>query len=137
MLIDDPALNQLTGSILSAAIEVHRVLGPGLLESIYVRCMQYELAARRLRFASQYPVPLTYKGLKLESMFRVDLVVEDVVIVEVKCVESIAPVHRAQVISYLRLTGCTAGMLINFNVPRLVDGVNRLINPFAGRGLSR
>lgn len=112
MLIENAGLNELKGSILSAAIEVHRVLGPGLLE-------------------------LTYKGLKLESIFRVDLVVEEVVVVEVKCVEAIAAVHKAQVISYLRLTGCPAGLLINFNVPRLVDGVKRLINPFPGQDRSK
>ena len=132
MLIENAGLNELTGSILSAAIEVHRVLGPGLLESIYSTCMKHELAARRLRFVSQHPIPLTYKDVKLESFFRVDLVVEDRVVVEVKCVESIAAVHKAQVITYLRLTGCPAGLLINFNVPRLVDGVKRLINPFPG-----
>jgi len=137
MLIEYAGLNELTGSILSAAIEVHRVLGPGLLESIYATCLKYELAARRLRFVSQYPIPLTYKEVKLESMFRVDLVVEEVVVVEVKSVESIAAVHKAQVITYLRLTGCPAGLLINFNVPRLVDGVKRLINPFPRQDRSK
>ena len=137
MLVKDARLNELTGSILSAAIEVHRVLGPGLMESIYSTCTQHELAARRLRFVSQQAVPLMYKGMKLESMYRVDLVVEDLVVVEVKCVESIAAVHKAQVITYLRLTGCPAGLLINFNAPRLMDGVKRLINPFPRENLSR
>jgi GxxExxY protein len=129
MLIDDLPLNELTGSILSAAIEVHRVLGPGLLESIYHTCLQYELASRNLRFVTQRPLSLTYKGIKLESIYRVDLVVEDLVVVEVKCLDSIAPVHKAQVLTYLRLTGCRAGLLINFNAARLMDGVKRIINP--------
>jgi GxxExxY protein len=130
MLVNDARLNDLTGSILSAAIEVHRVLGPGLLESICTTCTQYELAARHLRFVPQQAIPVTYKGVRLESIYRVDLVVEDLVVVEVKCVDSIAGVHKAQVITYLRLTGCPAGLLINFNAPRLMDGVKRLINPF-------
>lgn len=100
------------------------------MESIYTTCTQYELAARRLRFVSQQAIPLTYKGIKLESFYRVDLIVEDIVVVEMKCVDSIAAIHKAQVITYLRLTGCPAGLLINFNSPLLMDGVRRLINPF-------
>ena len=129
MLIEDKQINELTGAILGAAIEVHRVLGPGLLESIYVTCLQHELSARKIRFAPQFPVPLTYKGKRLESVYRVDLVVEELVVVEVKCLDTIAPVHKAQVLTYLRLTGCPAGLLINFNSVRLMEGVNRLINP--------
>ncbi len=129
MLIDNSRLNDLTGSILSAAIEVHRVLGPGLLESVYETCFRYELASRHLRFVSQQPLGITYKGTKLEYCFRVDLIVEDLIVVEVKCLDSIAPVHKAQVLTYLRLTGCPAGLLINFNAARLMDGVKRLINP--------
>jgi len=129
MLIDNPRLNDITGSILSAAIEVHRALGPGLLESIYVTCVQYELATRGLRFVSQQAVPVVYKSAKLDSAYRVDLVVEDLVVVEIKCVDAIAPVHKAQVLTYLKLTGCPAGLLINFNAAMLMDGVRRLINP--------
>ncbi|OFW17837.1 MAG: GxxExxY protein [Acidobacteria bacterium RIFCSPLOWO2_02_FULL_65_29] len=129
MLIDNQRLNDLTGSILSAGIEVHRVLGPGLLESIYIACLQYELATRGLRFVSQQAVPVVYKSVKLDSVYRVDLVVEDLVVVEVKSVDAIAPVHKAQVLTYLKLTGCPAGLLINFNAARLMDGVKRLINP--------
>ena len=129
MLIDDTRLNDLTGSILSSAIEVHRVLGPGLLESIYVTCVQYELATRGLRFVSQQAVPVVYKSARIDSMYRVDLVVEDLVVVEIKTVDAIAPVHKAQVLTYLKLTGCPAGLLINFNAARLMDGVKRLINP--------
>ena len=129
MLIDNQRLNDLTGTILSAAIEVHRILGPGLLESIYVTCLQFELAARGLRFVTQQPIPVVYKSIRLESAYRIDLVVEDRVVVEVKCVEAFAPVHSAQVLTYLNLTGIHAGLLINFNVPKLMDGVKRLINP--------
>jgi GxxExxY protein len=134
VLIDDSQLNQLTGSILSAAIEVHRVLGPGLLESIYDTCLRYELAMRKMRFVSQRPIAITYKGTQLESCYRVDLIVENLVVVEVKCLDSISPVHKAQVLTYLRLTGCRAGLLINFNAARLMDGVKRLINPMPNEG---
>jgi GxxExxY protein len=128
MLIDNEHLNSVTGSILSAAIEVHRVLGPGLLESIYSACTQYELAARGLRFVCQHPIPIVYKDVRLESIYRVDLIVEDLVVVEIKSVDVITPVHKAQVLTYLRLAKCPAGLLVNFNAPRLMDGVKRLIN---------
>ena len=130
MLIEDARLNEVTGAILSSAIEVHRVLGPGLLESIYTTCTKHELSARKLRFVSQKPIPLSYKGTRLDAIYRVDLLVEDLVIVEITCLDSIAPVHKAQVLTYLRLTGCPAGLLINFNAARLMDGVKRLINPW-------
>ena len=129
MLLDDDALNKLTGLILAAAIEVHRILGPGLLESIYVECLEQELRARGSRFVRQVTVPITYKGIQLRGFYRVDLIVEDRVVVEVKSVEILAPVYKAQVLTYMRITGKTAGLLINFNVPRLMDGVKRLINP--------
>jgi len=131
MLIGDRRMNELTGAILASAIEVHRVLGPGLLESTYATCLQHELSARNIRFAQQLPVPLNYKNHRLESIYRVDLVVEELVVVEVKCLDAIAPVHKAQVLTYLRLTGCPGGLLINFNSARLMDGVKRLINPHA------
>mgnify|MGYP003577500030 FL=1 len=131
MLIADKQINELTGSILGSAIEVHRVLGPGLLQSTYTNCLQLEMSARHIRFALQLPVPLTYKGNRLESIYRVDLVVEETVVVEVKCLDTIAPIHKAQVLTYLRLTGCPAGLLINFNSVRLMEGVKRLINPRA------
>lgn len=129
MLLDNTRLNSLTSDILGAAIEVHRVLGPGLLESIYQACVQFELANRGLRFIVQQPLPITYKATRLQATYRVDLIVEDLVIVEIKCVDIISPVHKAQVMTYLRLAGIPAGLLINFNVARLMDGVRRLINP--------
>jgi len=128
MLIDS-SYNALTGQILSAAIEVHRTLGPGLLESTYLPCLQFELTARKLRFVTQRSVPIVYKGMRLDAGYRLDLIVEDAVVVEVKSVATLLAVHQAQVVTYLRLTGCPAGLLINFNVPRLMDGVKRLLHP--------
>ena len=130
MLVDNARLNHVTGTILGGAIEVHRVLGPGLLESPYLPCLEYELTERGLSYVRQKPVPLTYKTLRLEAVYKVDLVVEDTVIVEVKCVEALAPVHKAQLLTYMRLTNKPAGLLINFNVARLMDGVSRLLNTY-------
>jgi GxxExxY protein len=127
MLID-ATFNRLTGNILGAAIEVHRRLGPGLLESVYFSCFQMELAACRLRFETQRRVPITYRDATLEATYRVDLIVEDLVVVELKAVERLLPVHEAQLLTYLRLLNSPAGLLINFNVARLMDGVKRLVN---------
>jgi GxxExxY protein len=128
MFIDASTFNDVTGQIIGAAIEVHRTLGPGLLESIYVPCLQFELSSRRLRFVAQRAIPIMYKGTRLDASYRVDLIVEDLVVVEVKSVAMLLPVYQAQVLTYMRLTDCPAGLLINFNVPRLMDGVKRLIN---------
>ena len=128
MLIEAP-FDETTGEIIAAAIEVHRALGPGLLESMYSECLQCELATRKLRYITQHPLPLVYKGKTLNTSYRVDLIVEDCVVVEVKSVAAILPVHRAQVLTYLRLTGCPAGLLINFQVAKLMDGVRRVLNP--------
>jgi GxxExxY protein len=128
MLVDPWAFNGITRPVLGAAIEVHRTLGPGLLESIYLECFQWELASRNLRFATQRAIPIVYKGAKLDASYRIDLIVEDCVVVEVKSVNALEPIHQAQVLTYLRLTGCPVGLLINFNVPRLMDGVRRLVN---------
>ena len=133
VLIDSP-LNIVTGHIIGAAIEVHRILGPGLLESTYMRCVQFELATAKLRFVAERAVPILYKGLELDARYRIDLLVESLVVVEVKSVDRLLPVHQAQVLTYMRLTGCPAGLIINFNVPRLIDGVKRLINPLADDG---
>jgi len=131
MLADDPKLNQLTGSILGAAIQVHRTLGPGLLESIYLACLRIELSFQRLRFVEQQPVPIVFREVRLNSAYRIDLIVEDRVVVEVKSVEALAPLHQAQILTYLKLTGCPAGLLINFNSVRLKDGVRRVLAPRA------
>ena len=126
MLIETE-FNPITHQILSAAIEVHRTLGPGLLESTYMPCLLYELHARNLRYVAQRAIPLVYKGIDLGDDYRVDLIVEDVVVVEVKSVAAVLPVHGAQTLTYMRLTNTPAGLVINFNVPRLMDGVRRLL----------
>jgi GxxExxY protein len=128
-MLADVTFNVITREIIGAGIEVHRALGPGLLESAYIPCLQYELAARRLRFLTERAVPIVYKEITLDTKYRIDLIVEDAVIVEVKAVEQLLQVHQAQVLTYMRLTGCPAGLLINFNVARLIDGVKRLLNP--------
>ncbi len=130
MLVDIPA-NVITGHIIGAAIEVHRILGPGLLESTYMSCLQFELATAKLQFAAQRSLPILYKGIELDAQYRIDLLVEDLVVVEVKALDHLLPVHQAQVLTYMRLTGCPAGLLINFNVPKLIDGVKRLSNSTA------
>ena len=132
MLIE-ATFNGITERILDAAIDVHRTLGPGLLESTYLECLEFELSARQMRFDIERVVPIVYKGTKLRTRYRVDLVVEDQVIVEVKSQATILAIHQAQVITYLRLTGYPAGLLINFNVPRLMDGVKRLLNGRANK----
>ncbi len=128
MLLDDRRLNSLTSGIIGASIEVHRNLGPGLLESIYLACLQCELSERGLRFEAQKAVPVVYKSTRLATMLRIDLLVEDSVVVEVKSLDCVLPVHQAQVLTYLRITGCPAGLLLNFNVPKLADGVRRVLN---------
>ena len=132
MLID-ASFNATTGEILVGRHRVHRTLGPGLLESTYSQCLQFELATRKLRYVSQRAIPIVYKGMPLETSYRVDLIVEDCVVVEVKSVALILAVHQAQILTYMRLTGCPAGLLINFNVPKLMEGVKRLVNPRATR----
>jgi len=128
MLLDAP-FNATTKRIIDAAVDVHRTIGPGLLESTYLECLESELSDRRIPFERQRAIPLVYKGRLLVTSYRVDLIVEDIVIVEVKSQASTLPIHEAQVITYLKLTGCPVGLLINFNVTRLMDGVRRLINP--------
>ncbi len=121
-------VNRVTREIIGAAIAVHRELGPGLLESAYEACLAYELTQRGLRVEQQKPLPVVYRDVHLECGYRLDLVVEDIVIVELKSVEKLTPVHQAQVLSYLRLANCPVGLLINFNVKVLINGVHRLAN---------
>lgn len=124
-------LNKLTENIIAAAIEVHRTLGPGMLESAYDACLAIELTDRALRIERQKPMRLTYRGRQLDVGYRLDLLVEESVVVEVKAVERLEPVHCGQVMSYLRFTGCKVGLLINFNVKWLVqDGIKRIVNGF-------
>ena len=128
MLIDAP-FNRITSDIIGSAIEVHRELGPGLLESIYLACLQLELDAVGRRWLAHCAVPVAYKGRPLALSYRVDLIVEQTVLVELKSVERLLPVHDAQTLTYMRLFDLPAGLLINFNVPKLTDGIRRLINP--------
>jgi GxxExxY protein len=123
-----PEINPITSEIIKAAVEVHRGLGPGLLESVYLACLLRELQTTSLKVEAQKALPVVYKDVKLDCGFRLDLVVEAKVIVEVKSLAQVAPVHRAQVLTYLVLTGCPAGLLINFNVPVLKYGVTRVLN---------
>jgi GxxExxY protein len=120
-------INTLTGQIIGAAIEVHKALGPGLLESAYEECLSYEFHLRKFRHKRQHAIPIEYKGIKLDCGYRVDLLVEDLVIVELKSVDSLDPIHEAQILTYLKLTGLKVGLLINFNVPVLREGIKRLI----------
>ena len=121
-------LNKITEAIIGAAIEVHRALGPGLLESADVTCLVYELRERGYKVFQEVPLPLIYKEVKLDCGYRLDLLVNDAVIVEVKSVESLAPIHEAQLLSYLKLADCKVGLLINFNVKMLKQGIKRLAN---------
>ncbi|MEN9549847.1 MAG: hypothetical protein RIR12_2438 [Bacteroidota bacterium] len=120
-------LNTITKIIIGCAIEVHRQLGPGLLESTYEACLLYELNKAGLQVKSQVPMPLIYKEVKLEQGYRLDLLVENTVVVEIKMVETIADVHIAQTLTYLKLSGAEVGLIINFNVLKLTDGIKRLI----------
>jgi GxxExxY protein len=129
-------INSITGRIIGAAIEVHRTLGPGLLESAYEACLAFELRKLGLRVEEQRPVPVVYKDVKLDCGYRLDLLVDDAVIVEVKAIDQLAPIHDAQLLSYLRLTGKHVGLLINFHVPILKDGLKRIVNEFPDSALS-
>lgn len=120
--------NEVARAVIGAAIEVHRALGPGLLESVYEECLAMELEMRSLSYDRQRRVDVQYKGRRVAAELRIDLLVDDQVIVELKAVEKLLPVHGAQLLSYLRLTGRSLGLLINFNVPLLRDGVKRVVN---------
>ena len=120
-------INQITEKIIGSAIEVHRQLGPGLLEGVYRACMVLEMRTCGLSFESEKIVPIVYKGKQLEYSYRMDFIVQNSVIVELKSVASLLPVHEAQILTYLKLTGCKVGLLINFNVPILRNGIKRLI----------
>lgn len=122
------ALNRLTAIILDASIAVHKEMGPGLLENVYHHCLMDELLQRQIDVKTMVAVPLVYKGRHLNKDYVVDLIVENEVIVELKAIESVLPVHEAQLLSYLRLTNKRVGLLINFNVPKLVQGFKRLVN---------
>ena len=125
-------INEVTDSIIGAAIEVHRTLGPGLLESAYEVCICRELGLRGLSFERQKELPVHYKGQALDCGYRIDLLVSGLVVVEMKAVEAILPIHEAQLLTYLRLGGWQVGLLINFNVPVLKNGICRRVLGFIG-----
>ena len=120
--------NQVSSSVIDAAMKVHSALGPGLLEKTYEVCLMHELRKRGLSIASQVGLPVVYDDLKMNVGYRIDLLVEDAVIVEVKAIEAIAPIHQAQLLAYLKLSGKRLGILINFNVIHLRDGLKRMVN---------
>ena len=121
-------IQEISHAVITAAMRVHSELGPGLLESAYTACLQHELKKAGLNSDAQVGLPVVYDGVKLDLGYRIDLLVEDLVIVELKSVDAIAPVHQAQIISYLKLSGRSLGLLINFNVAHLKDGIKRFVN---------
>ncbi len=120
--------NELTGLIVDVALDIHRRLGPGLLESVYLHVLAYELGKRGLRVEKEVPIPVNWETVHLEVGFRADLVVEGLVILELKSVEAVAPVHKKQLLTYLRLTNKRVGLLINFGAELLKDGISRVVN---------
>ena len=121
-------LNRISGAIVDAGIEVHLHLGPGLLESAYQSCLLHELRIRGFSVQSQIQLPLIYKGVQLDLGYRIDLLVDNAVVIETKCVEKILPVHEAQLLSYLRLSNKRIGLILNFKTARLRDGIKRMVN---------
>lgn len=120
--------NEVTEQIIASAIEVHRALGPGLLESAYEACLVYELSQRGLYFQRQSALPVVYKDVRIDCGYRPGLLVDRQIVVELKAIDRIAPIHEAQLLSYLKLSGCQVGLLINFNVRLLKDGIRRLVH---------
>lgn len=129
-MVQAKRLDEITGQIVDAAIQVHRALGPGLLESAYEACLVSELVERGFLVERQKDLPVVYHDKQIDCGYRLDLLVEGQVIVEVKAVDKLAPIHDAQVITYLRLSGMKVGLLVNFNVPLLKDGLRRLVNDY-------
>jgi GxxExxY protein len=121
-------INELSSKIIGAAIEVHKTLGPGLMESVYEECLAHELILRGIVFEKQKPIPIYYKGVELDCGYRLDLLVENQIILELKACEKLEPIHEAQLLTYLRLTGHKLGLLLNFNVPVMKDGMKRMRN---------
>ena len=121
-------INQLSSKIIGGAIEVHKVLGPGLLESAYEKCLCHELKLRGLSFDNQKPLPLVFKGEEIDCGYRLDIVVGNVIILELKACEKIEPIYKAQLLTYLKLSGLTLGLILNFNVPVMRRGIVRIVN---------
>lgn len=122
--------NKLSNKIIGAAIEVHKTLGPGLLESAYEQCLCHELKLRGISFEREKQLPVVYKGFKLDCGYRLDVVIEDAILLELKSCEKIEPIHKAQLLTYLKLSGISLGLLLNFNVPVMRDGIVRIVNEF-------
>ena len=122
--------NEITEIIIGCAIKIHKTLGPGLLESAYEECLNYELKKTLLEIERQKPLPLVYEEIKLECGYRLDLVADNKVIVEIKAVEELNDIHLAQILTYLKLSKCKVGLLINFNETKLIDGVRRVVNKY-------
>jgi len=127
---DNRRLNEVSGEIVDGAIRVHRELGPGLLESTYETCLAYELRERGLTVRTQVPVPIVYRGVRLEQGYRIDMLVEEAVIAEIKTVDGIHTVHEAQLLTHLKHSGHRLGLLLNFDVPLMRDGIKRIVNGF-------
>lgn len=119
--------DELSGKIIGFAIEVHKNLGPGLLESAYEKCLSYELTAEGIRHETQKELPIDYKGMRIDSGYRIDLIVENSIIVELKSVDKILPIYEAQLLTYMKLAGVKIGLLINFNVTKLKEGIKRFV----------
>jgi GxxExxY protein len=119
--------DELSNKVIGCALEVHRNLGPGLLESTYEQCLAYEMKAAGMAFKLQYPLPVQYKRIKLDCGYRIDLLVNEAIIVELKSVDKILPIHQAQLLTYMKLAGISIGLLINFNVKYLKDGIKRMV----------
>jgi GxxExxY protein len=126
-------INEITGAVVNSAMKVHSLLGPGLLESAYQACLTHELRSRGFAVVGEVPLPVVYEGHKLQVGYRIDLLVENRVIVEVKSVDALHPIHEAQLLSYMRLSGKTVGLLINFNVLQLRNGIKRMVDGEAWR----
>ena len=124
-------LDSITGIIIDAAMKVHSALGPGLLESAYEACLKYELSKRNLVVESQVILPVFYDGIRIDAGYRIDLLVENEIIIELKAVEKIIPIHEAQLLSYLKLSNKQVGLLLNFNVLHLKDGITRVVNGYS------
>jgi GxxExxY protein len=135
-MLEKDRLDQITRQIIGAAIEVHRAVGSGLLESAYQACLAYEVRQRGLKAEEQVPLPVLYKDVRLDCGYRMDLLVEDSVIVEIKAVEQLCPIHDAQLLSYLRIAHTQVGLLINFHNRVLKDGLKRIVNEFPDSAIS-
>jgi GxxExxY protein len=123
-------INQLSSRVIGAAIEVHKAIGPGLLESAYETCLCHELTLREIKFEKQKPLGICYKDVSLDAGYRLDVVVEDTIILELKSCEKLEPIHKAQLLTYLKLSRLNLGLLLNFNVPVMRDGIVRIVNEF-------